>query len=222
MQFPETFLSGLTSADRDALLAKVGVRRYERGDLILRQGDRNADVAVLLTGRVKLVARAESGQPVVLGIRGAGELLGEIAAFAEGTRTADAVALEQTSAGFSTAETMQLFIASRPHVAVGFMRTMARRLREADLARIGLATNDARGRLADRLLDVARIYGTDVGSGVEFALPITQDELAGWVGVSRQAVARALGEMRSAGWLTNRGKHVVLHDLQALGDQASR
>ena len=49
------------------------------------------------------------------------------------------------------------------------------------------------------------------GSQVRITLPLTQQELADWVGSSREAVTKALGSLRSRGLIeTHRRKIVIL------------
>ena len=48
------------------------------------------------------------------------------------------------------------------------------------------------------------------------ALPLSQQELAGWTGSSREAVAKALRMLRERGWIATRRREIVIHDLAAL------
>ena len=53
---------------------------------------------------------------------------------------------------------------------------------------------DVTGRTAKRLLELA-------GDGDEFELPITQEELAGMVGASRERVNKAIASFVRLGWI---------------------
>ena len=56
----------------------------------------------------------------------------------------------------------------------------------------------------------------DEGTSVQITLPLSQEELAGWVGASREAVSKALGTLRRYGWIETGRRRVIVHDLQAL------
>ncbi|XVQ12670.1 helix-turn-helix domain-containing protein [Spirillospora sp. CA-255316] len=56
----------------------------------------------------------------------------------------------------------------------------------------------------------------DEGSSVQITLHLSQEELAGWVGASREAVSKALGTLRRHGWIETGRRRVIVHDLQAL------
>ena len=65
---------------------------------------------------------------------------------------------------------------------------LVRRLTEADLDRIDLATQDSIGRVAKRLLELAADHGIQVPEGTRIELSLTQDELASWTGATRETV----------------------------------
>ena len=51
---------------------------------------------------------------------------------------------------------------------------------------------------------------------MEITLPITQEELAGWAGASREATSKALQSLRALGWVQTRRRRLVVRDLEAL------
>jgi CRP-like cAMP-binding protein len=67
---------------------------------------------------------------------------------------------------------------------------------------------------------MAERFGQPTAEGIAIALPFTQDELAGWTGASREAVSKALGSLRTAGFIRTSRLRVVVLDLPALRDRA--
>ena len=92
------FLKQLGREDAAALLSHMRRRRASRGQPLLRAGAAGDEVVVVLEGRVKLVAYGADRREVVLGLRGPGDLIGEMAALGGQRRTASAVAVELFSA----------------------------------------------------------------------------------------------------------------------------
>jgi CRP/FNR family transcriptional regulator, cyclic AMP receptor protein len=72
--------SALPKADWNALLAHGHRRRYPRAARIFCQGDPSNFVIAILEGRVKIAVTSTTGDESLLGIRGPGELVGELAA----------------------------------------------------------------------------------------------------------------------------------------------
>ena len=58
---------------------------------------------------------------------------------------------------------------------------------------------DVTGRTAKRLLEIA-------GDNDDFALPVTQEELAGMVGASRERVNKAIASFVRLGWIEQRDR----------------
>jgi CRP-like cAMP-binding protein len=100
------------------------------------------------------------------------------------------------------------------------MRELTRRLRDADRKRIEFGAYDTTGRVAARLVELAERFGERTEEGLRISLPLSQDELAGWTGSSREAVTKALRTLREEGWIQTGRLHVVIHDLEALRDRA--
>lgn len=219
---PRTFLGELDEADRAAFLGSLKLRQVARDQTVLHEGVSDGRVIIVMRGRLKLVTRTPSGRAVLLGLRGPGELLGELSAFDGGARSAEAVAVEDVEAGFTTAATLRDFVKDHPGAATALVVTLVARLREADRRRLSLATGTAVSRVAHCLLDLAQTNAVNGHDGLRLEVPVTQEELGYWAGLSRQAVARALDEMRTAGWLTNQRHHVVLRDVEALRAVADR
>jgi CRP/FNR family cyclic AMP-dependent transcriptional regulator len=82
------FLDELAPQDGEAFLAFASPRRFARGVVLFHAGDDTGSVMVVRSGRVKVSSMASGGQEVVLGVRGAGELLGELSAVDGGERSA--------------------------------------------------------------------------------------------------------------------------------------
>ena len=59
-------------------------------------------------------------------------------------------------------------------------------------------------------------FGTETTAGHVIDLPITQEELAGWTGASREAVAKALRSLRELGLITTERRRITVLDLEEL------
>jgi len=210
------FLRQLGARDADSLLRLLRRRAVAKGHPILHAGAAGDDVIVVLEGRVKLVAYGADQREVVLGMRGPGELIGEMAALGGQRRTATAIAVDDVDVGSLHAHELRAFLADHPDVALVVIRMLVRRLTEADRDRIDLATQDSVGRVAKRLLELAAGHGSAVEQGTRIELSLTQDELASWTGATRETVSRALRLMRRLGWIATNHRSITVVDTEAL------
>ncbi|MFN2463539.1 MAG: Crp/Fnr family transcriptional regulator [Candidatus Dormibacteria bacterium] len=215
-----SFLAALSDLDRAALLDGGRLRSYRKGSVLLVEGESSERVAVLTEGRVKVFVNTDDGREVVLSMRGPGELIGELSFLDGAPRSATAAAVEDVRAAILSSAEFKSFLASRPAVALVLLQMLSRRLREADAKLAEFTAHDSVGRVAKRLLELAERYGRDEEEGLVIDLALSQEELAGWTGSSREAVSKALSALRQLGWVQTRRRGFVILDLEALRRRA--
>ncbi|MET9343773.1 MULTISPECIES: Crp/Fnr family transcriptional regulator [unclassified Nonomuraea] len=212
------FLSMLTPDETEALKAAGRPRRWERGEVLMTEGDTSDWVLLLLEGRVKVSSHTSGGTEVVLAVRGPGGLIGDMSAIDGSPRSATVTALEPV-AGVVVRD-FAGFLRAHGRVAVLLMQLVTGRLRDADRKRVEYGAFDTTGRVATRLVELAERYGEQTSTGLRVALPLSQDELAGWTGASREAVSKALRTLRDRGLIETGRRRVVIHDLEGLRKRA--
>ena len=216
MEAAPNFVSLLPPEDR-AALERAGIRReYRRGSHILHRGDDPAGVLVLLEGRVKIVAPNAEGREAVLAFRGPGDLVGELGAIDHRRRSASVAAIEPVVALAFAASDFQRLAEARPAIGTALLQVLASRLRQSDADVASMGAQDVLGRVTRRLIELCERYGADCDSGVTIKLPLTQEELAGWTGASREAVSKALNALRGLGWVETHRRELVVTDPEAL------
>lgn len=211
----------LLHADEQAALEAAGhLRRWKRGAVIYREASRSESVIVLRAGRVKVSSDTASGTEVVLAVRGPGALLGELSAIDGGPMSATVTALEPVTALAVPSPEFERYLLGHARVSYLLMQEVTRRLRDADRKRIEFGAYDTTGRVAARLVELAERFGEQTPEGLRIGLPLSQDELAGWTGASREAVTKALRTLREEGLIQTGRLHVIVLDLAALRDRA--
>jgi CRP-like cAMP-binding protein len=209
--------SQLSDEHRRQLAALGRPRRFPAGRVLFAQGERSNHVVLLTSGRVKVFCTTEDGREPVLGVRGSGELVGELAAIddhGEG-RGATVVALEPVTAQEISADEFRAFLASDPAALMELLRTVIGRLRIADRRRVEFGGFEATSRLAHLLAEVVDDDGVAGTDGV-VEIPFSQEELASMIGASRESVARALARLRADGLVESRRRGVALLDVEGL------
>ena len=155
-----------------------------------------------------------------MGIRGPGDILGELSAIDGSPRIASAVTLEPSEMLVLPASSFQSFVEGRAGVASSLLRVLAERLRESDLNRTNFGSEDCATRVTLLLLDLVGRHGTfngnGNGNGNKIDLPLTQQDLADWVGESREAVTKALHALREAGVIETSRREITILDTAQL------
>lgn len=187
-----------TGAHPDALAA-VAAAGHElhliRGDVLFNEGDPSSALYLVLRGRVAIaLANPIDHRESVFALMEAGDLFGEMGMLDDGPRSALARALEPTTVLTIPYEQILRMFDDNPKLLWNVTRLLAQRIRATDEALADSVFLDVTGRTAKRLLELAN--GTD-----EFTLPVTQEELAGMVGASRERVNKAIASFIRLGWL---------------------
>ena len=108
------------------------------------------------------------------------------------------------------------------HRRVGLVLTqeVTGRLRGADRTRVELSVHSAADRLAARVVELAERFGRPHAGTVHIGPMLSQDDLAHWVGASREAVAKTFAVWRRQGWVRTGRRSVTVLDLEALRRRA--
>jgi CRP/FNR family transcriptional regulator, cyclic AMP receptor protein len=178
---------------------RTEITRLRRGDVIFEKGDSATTLYVVFSGRVAIAAKATDGRESVISVLGPGAMFGEMSMFDGGMRSAHARALTTVHLIAVSFEDVREVLVHRPDVLWAVVRILARRLRATDEALADAMFLDVTGRTAKRLLALAD--GED-----EFRMPLTQEELAGMVGASRERVNKAIALFVKLGWLEISGR----------------
>jgi CRP-like cAMP-binding protein len=193
---PETFVGRLKSNERRALLSLSVPTLHPIGGHLLVEGDRSRFVLVLHGGPVKVVVHDASGREHLLGLRGRGDLLGELSYLDNQPRSASVVTLQQIYATTICPEQFRRFLEEYPRVGIELTRCVGERLRDADMSRLELSTDDVTLRVARLLRNLA--HGSIAGLPRRRAvIPLTQAQLAQLAHASEVAVQRVLRELRT-------------------------
>lgn len=209
------FLGLLDEDDRRELMARAGRRRFKAGSRLMHEGAQGSEVMILLSGRVKVTATTAAGREVVLQFCGPGELLGELSVIDREARSGNTEALEPVEAlGVSASEFRSLI--ERPGFATALIASLIERFRNSDRRFVEFAAAQTLGRLAARLVELVDRFGEPAAEGIEIALPLTQDELAGWTACSREAIAKALATLREMGTIQTERRRITVLDLERL------
>lgn len=189
--------------------------QFRRGQALMNQGDLAERVFVIERGWVVISCVAPGGREIVLGLCGPGELIGELSALDGEPRSASAIALDQVAAIVAPRSMLTRALADAA-TANELIRVLAVRLRDSDHKRLEFAALDTLGRVAWRLLELARQFGEDSEDGIAVELPLSQEQLASWCGASREATVKALAALRTLGCVTTGRRTFHILDLEAL------
>jgi CRP/FNR family cyclic AMP-dependent transcriptional regulator len=213
---------GLQAADADALAAQFTTVRVARDDIIFEEGQPADALYVVLTGLVKLARGGPNGRKVLVGLMGPSDEFGELSLFDAGLRVTTAIAARRGRVASLPGAVLEEWLHARPQIAHQLLGVLARRLRHANNFVGDYVLSDAKARIAQQLIDLARRFGTAESSGLYIRHGLTQDELAELVGTSRETWNRVLASFAARGWLQLDGRTLILTNRERIAHLTPR
>lgn len=191
-----------------ARVASITVeRRYDRGDIILLEGERGGALHYVCDGVIKIFKTSREGKEQVLRLIVAGHTFNDVPALDGGPNPASAAALEASVIYATPSAALRRLVAERPAMAEAVIQTFAAALRHLVTLVEDLSFRHVTARIAKILLDSER----DQDRAGQVPHRLTQQEMAAMAGTAREMVGRALKELEAAGAIELRqGRITVL------------
>jgi CRP-like cAMP-binding protein len=210
------FWAALDPGERNALRASGTWLQLPSGHVIFEQHEESDHVVVIWAGHAKVLSRSD-GREVVLALRGPGEIVGEMVNVGGGARSAAVVAIERVVALKVEGTRFAEFLRQHAHASKLLTQLLVERLREADEYRLVAGSFSLGQRLARLLLQLADRYGLPTESGgIRIAIPLSQKDLAAWVGGSHRTVAREIERWRERGIVSTGRRRIVILQTEVL------
>jgi CRP-like cAMP-binding protein len=210
-------LSGLPKRLISELFEDAVAHKLRADEVLFRAGDFGDGCYRIQTGLVKVVVASKQGEERIISLLGPDGIVGELSMIDGGPRSASVIAIADCSLSFLSRAKFQTYIDSRPELTSYVVKTLARRLREADDSLAATTFLGVKGRLARALLNVAEYVGEGKGDGrIQLRLKISQGDLAAMAGVARDNVSRTMSEWRKQDVVTRSSNYYCINNPTAL------
>ncbi|MEU5094515.1 Crp/Fnr family transcriptional regulator [Streptomyces sp. NPDC020996] len=215
-----TFLGRLQARTREQLLREGTPITYPTHRALLQQGDESRHVLLITSGVVKVVASAESGYDMLLAVRVAGDLVGEMAAFEERPRSGTVIACSDVTARIIQVRALETFLSGHPDAMRAILHMLCARLRWANRRRIDFRAYDSLTRLARVLAELSQAYAQPVpdgdGTRCDLGITLTQKELASLAGLALNTAEKNLALLTSMGLVERSYRSITICDVPKL------
>jgi CRP-like cAMP-binding protein len=198
----------------DQVLRELKVINIKRGtDLFLENDEANA-LYIVVEGRIAIIKSFVDRKDSMVALMEPGDLFGEMGLFEDQLRSASSRAVENSQLIEVPYPPIRRALEARPSLLWTLVALLARRLRSTDEALADAMFLDVTGRTAKRILEIA-------GDSDEFIIPLTQEELAGMVGASRERVNKTLASFVKSGFLEIDDRHYTIIQRKKLEEISS-
>jgi CRP/FNR family transcriptional regulator, cyclic AMP receptor protein len=209
---PEEELEKLSRLARDA--------SYERGEVLPEPQEGGEKLYVLKEGRVQLYVELPNEGEMTLSVVEGGSIFGEIAVAGQESGKVRARALMPSIVCTLKTEILEQLIERHPAVALAIVRMLSERLRQAEVRLAELGHKQVRARLASLILRLSASEGIVSREGIRIETPYTHEQLSTMIGARREAVTKALKELKEKGAVEVVKRRIHLRDREVLEREA--
>lgn len=202
------------------ITSKIKRKDYLKNEVVFFEGDRADRLYLLNKGKVKVYRYNKEGKEQIIYILSEGDFIGDSAIFKSGEFKFSAEAIEDTNICELTKEDFQDIIRENPEIALKVLENTYERMEKLEQLVQSLSTKDVETRIAGLLLNFIKDFGKPSGNEIIIELPLSREDLANYIGVTRETISRKLSLMQEEGILRLVGnKKIVIQDFDRLEEK---
>ena len=189
---------------------------YPAGAVLFLEKQDPRGVFVLCAGQVKLSISSSGGKTLILRIAKPGEILGLMATMSGIPYEVTAETLHPCQVAYVRRDDFLCFVGKHPEVYQGVVRQLSTLYSGAceQLRTVGLSAS-APEKLARILLEWSA-DPKDAKRSTQIKLPLTHEEIAEFIGTTRETVTRTLSEFKNRQLVSLQGSTLMISDRPAL------
>ncbi|MBN2437737.1 MAG: Crp/Fnr family transcriptional regulator [Deltaproteobacteria bacterium] len=222
MTHPEILLKqvpmfrSLRAEDSQRIASLLQRHVLRKGDVLFRNGEEGHSLYMIIAGKIKIVRQSRDGDEMILAVLSAGDFCGEMALLDGLSRSADAVAVEETHLYGLNRKDFLTYVMNNETAVKAVLSALSKRLRRADDFLEDIFFLSVSGRLAKKLIELAMSNGYQEVEKGPIQLSVSQKDLAGMIGATRESVNKELRVLREKNWVSLSGRTILIHNLEAL------
>ena len=203
------FFNGLTNAEIEGISKLFVERKFDRGEIITFEGERNESLYFLVAGVVKSFKTSSEGKEQILNIVRPGESFNDIPVFDGEDSPCSTEAMGAVTVYEIGKNDFDNLLRRYPQIALNVIAVLARRVRHLVSLVEDLSFRNVIGRVARILLEHA-------SDGASAGKRLTQQEMAAMAGTAREVVGRSLKSLEEDGIIRLDHHKIVISDKEAL------
>jgi CRP-like cAMP-binding protein len=208
--------STLSEEERLFLNGKIAVRSLSKGRVLYLTGDASRMIYLIFRGKVKLSRYSGDGREIILALRDAGQVCGEMAMLGWSQQDDAAEIVEEAVIGTLQVADMQGILIRNARFNWEITRLMGLHLRTIQRRYESLCFEGASGRIKHFIREQADQFGRKVGVEIDLKMNFTHQDIAKLTITSRQTVTSVLNELERNRVISYNRKRILIRDYQSL------
>lgn len=188
----------------------------EPGQVFFSPMDLCETLFFLRKGRVRIYKKSPEGRELTLAVVESGTFFGEMVLTGQRLRDAFAEGMEPSEVAAMCRADVERLILEKPEVGLQMVHLLSNRLvaQEARMEDLGL--KEVPARLASLVLRLLEEQGVRTRAGYKVPTRYTHQQLGTFIGANREAVTRALSQLREVGAVQTKDRYITVEDIELL------
>lgn len=194
-------------------------RKYKKGQIIFFEGDVSDKFYIINKGKIKIYKYTKEGKEQILYILSEGDFMGYLNLLKKSKFEFNAEALEDVGVCILTKDNFDNILKKTPEISLKILENLHDRIVSLEDLVQRLSTKDIEARIAGILVSFARDFGEMQGNEIVIDSPLSREEMANYIGVTRETISRKLTSMQDDGIIQLIGnKKIAIKNLEYLKD----
>lgn len=201
------------------IVKTINHKEYSKGDIIFSEGNVANTLYFINEGKIKLYKYTKDGKEQILNILSEGDFFGELDLIKPSKYGFNSKAILDAKICTLTKDEMKDIMIRNPEIGIKLLESVGERLSKVRSLVQNLATNDIDSRMAYLIIDLMEKYGEAAGNTISIKLPLSREDMANYIGVTRETISRKLKKFEDEKLIKIVGtKNIIILDKDGVKD----
>ncbi len=214
-----TFLQLLTVEEKNILLEKGTEISIQKGNTLFLEGEPSTHIYLIKKGRIRLSKTTVDGKMLFFQIKQSNDIIGEFSLYNDLCEICSADVLKDSSLVRFERVVIEDLCRQNGSIALAFIKWFANHNHSMLAQFRDLIFCGKKGALCSVLIRLSNAYGEVTEDGIIINKKLTNQELANYIGATRESISRILKGLIEDKIITQNAKYITIHQLKYLQDQ---
>lgn len=210
----------LSSLDREELVKISELilhRSYQKGEMIIHDGDRLDSVVILNEGTAKAFKYSADGREQILYVFTEGDFFGEQNLLSDRTASYYVEALQEVKICMLSKSNFQQLLYRYPEIGVKIIKELGERMVRLETVLQSMGVRNVDTRIHSLLLEYATKFGSKLPEGTLINLPLSREGMANYLGIARETLSRKFSQLENDGIIRSiNNKEILIVNMEQL------
>ena len=185
-------------------------RKVKKGKTVFNEGDAVEGIYFMYQGWVKIHTEWTHPKELILRFAGTGDIVGHRGLANERTYPVSATALEDCTVCFVREDFLETSLKANPELTYSLMQFYSAELQKAERRMRDLVHMEAKGRLADALLEMNNKFGKNKEGYISMSL--SRQDIASYAGITYETLFKLFNEFKNEKLIATSEKSIKIRN----------